>query len=183
VTGDITFTPQSGFTGDPTPISYTVEDAEGNTSNPATVTITYIHPPDITPNITADPNVMHGVTNFDIIVQVTELLNYPTNGLITVLIPKDNRWSFTYNPSATDINGKPVNNPVWTWTDFGIYHKFTTSSVITAGYYSRFGFTALWTEITSMGTYTITSQITSGSGGETRIDNNVDAEKLDYFIN
>ncbi|AEH01679.1 Ig-like domain-containing protein [Lacinutrix sp. 5H-3-7-4] len=39
--GNITFTPEPGFTGDPTPISYTVDDNDGNTSNQATVTITY----------------------------------------------------------------------------------------------------------------------------------------------
>jgi uncharacterized repeat protein (TIGR01451 family) len=36
VTGAITFTPESGFGGDPAPIQYTVQDEEGNTSNPAT---------------------------------------------------------------------------------------------------------------------------------------------------
>ncbi|HIC31452.1 MAG TPA: hypothetical protein EYO76_05995, partial [Flavobacteriaceae bacterium] len=41
VTGDITFTPETGFTGDPTPIGYTVNDNDGNTSNEATVTIDY----------------------------------------------------------------------------------------------------------------------------------------------
>ena len=35
----------------------------------------------------------------------------------------------------------------------------------------------------TQGKYTITSQIIAGSGGENRIDNNVDAEVLDYFIN
>ncbi|MFP3507591.1 Ig-like domain-containing protein, partial [Burkholderia sp. SIMBA_062] len=37
----ITFTPVAGFTADPTPISYTVDDATGLTSNEATVTIDY----------------------------------------------------------------------------------------------------------------------------------------------
>ncbi|MEL0621298.1 Ig-like domain-containing protein, partial [Psychrobacter proteolyticus] len=40
-TGEITFTPEAGFTADPTPISYTVDDATGLTSNEATVTINY----------------------------------------------------------------------------------------------------------------------------------------------
>ncbi|NJL98773.1 MAG: hypothetical protein HC924_08140, partial [Synechococcaceae cyanobacterium SM2_3_2] len=39
-TGVVTFTPEAGFTGDPTPISYTVSDTDGNVSNPATITIT-----------------------------------------------------------------------------------------------------------------------------------------------
>jgi uncharacterized repeat protein (TIGR03806 family) len=38
-TGAITFTPTDTFTGNPTPITYAVEDAEGNVSNAANVTI------------------------------------------------------------------------------------------------------------------------------------------------
>jgi hypothetical protein len=138
---------------------------------------------DVTPNITAEPNVMHGVTNYDIILQVTELNFGNTNGQITVRIPKDYRWSFTYNPSASYINGKSVNNSVWTYTDDDPYHKFTTNSVIAKGSYSKLGFIAVWNAGQTQGTYTITSQIDSWSGGEIKIDNNVDAEKLDYFIN
>ncbi|MEW8658221.1 MAG: retention module-containing protein [Candidatus Thiodiazotropha endolucinida] len=44
-TGAITFTPESGFRNDPSPISYTVDDNDGNTSNTATVTIDYTSPP------------------------------------------------------------------------------------------------------------------------------------------
>ncbi|WP_118976093.1 T9SS type A sorting domain-containing protein [Taibaiella koreensis] len=39
--GAVTFTPQSGFTGDPTPISYKVKDAAGAFSNAATITIDF----------------------------------------------------------------------------------------------------------------------------------------------
>lgn len=43
-TGGLTFTPQSGYTGNPTPVNYTVRSPEGIVSNQATVTITYINP-------------------------------------------------------------------------------------------------------------------------------------------
>jgi uncharacterized repeat protein (TIGR01451 family) len=49
-TGEITFTPESGFTGDPTPIQYTVQDNDGNTSNPATVTVDYNQQPPVAVN-------------------------------------------------------------------------------------------------------------------------------------
>jgi hypothetical protein len=62
------------------------------------------------------------------------------------------------------------------------HHIFTTTSVIPAGSFSYFGFNAKWDAGQTRGIYTITSQIDSWSGGENRIDNNVDAEKLDYFI-
>jgi len=39
--GNVTFTPEPGFTGDPTPITYTVKDNDGLASNPATITIDY----------------------------------------------------------------------------------------------------------------------------------------------
>ncbi len=43
-TGAITFAPEDGFIGDPTPVDYTVEDDNGNKSNEATVTVTYTDP-------------------------------------------------------------------------------------------------------------------------------------------
>ena len=41
LTGDLTFTPAPGFTGSPTPITYTFRNDLGQVSNAATVTITY----------------------------------------------------------------------------------------------------------------------------------------------
>jgi uncharacterized repeat protein (TIGR01451 family) len=49
-TGAITFTPAAGYTGDPTPIQYTVQDNDGNTSNAATVTIDYVQFPPVAVN-------------------------------------------------------------------------------------------------------------------------------------
>jgi LPXTG-motif cell wall-anchored protein len=38
-TGEVTFTPTAGFTAEPTPVTYTVDDDEGNTSPPARITL------------------------------------------------------------------------------------------------------------------------------------------------
>ena len=43
-TGVLTFTPLASFTGDPSPVRYTVEDADGDVSNIATVSIDYPTP-------------------------------------------------------------------------------------------------------------------------------------------
>ena len=141
--------------------------------------------PDVTPVITAVPNVMTGITHFNIFVQVTELLVVPTNGLITVRVPKDTRWVFDgpYDSTLTVLGGTPLNNPVWAYSQNTTQHIFTTTATIPAGGFSTFGFKALWNAGQTQGLYTITSQIDSFSGGENRIDNNSDAEKLDYFIN
>ena len=39
--GKVRFTPDNGFTGNPTPVQYTVADTGGHTSKPGTVTVTY----------------------------------------------------------------------------------------------------------------------------------------------
>ncbi len=41
--GVATFTPENGYTGSPTPATYTGEDAEGNTSNESTITLTALY--------------------------------------------------------------------------------------------------------------------------------------------
>ncbi|HFQ62219.1 MAG TPA: hypothetical protein ENK39_07990, partial [Epsilonproteobacteria bacterium] len=47
-TGVVTFTPEAGFTADPTPIDYTVTDNTGKVSNPASITIDYTQDASIT---------------------------------------------------------------------------------------------------------------------------------------
>jgi protocatechuate 3,4-dioxygenase beta subunit len=141
--------------------------------------------PDITPVITAVPNVMHAVQNFFITVRATELNLVDTFGLITIRIPKDIRWVFDgpYDPSLTVLGSTALNNAVWEHSEDSTHHIFKSTEVIPAGGYSYFGFRAVWDAGQTRGRYTITSQIDSWSGGEDRIDNNVDAERLDYFIN
>ena len=43
-TGAVTFTPSPGFTGNPTPIGYTVDDNAGAPSGTATISVTYVNP-------------------------------------------------------------------------------------------------------------------------------------------
>ncbi len=140
--------------------------------------------PDLTPTITATKNVMNGITSFDLIIRITEINNVNTAGMITVRMPKDSRLTFdpSYNPSMTLLSGVQVNNADWSYdgTDPN-NHVFTTSKVIGAGSYSTIGVRLRFDPQNARGSYTITSQLQSGSGGESRVNNNVDAEKLDYF--
>jgi CshA-type fibril repeat protein len=46
-TGIITFSPNNGYAGNPTLISYTVNDNEGNTSNVATIKLTATPKPNV----------------------------------------------------------------------------------------------------------------------------------------
>jgi hypothetical protein len=140
--------------------------------------------PDVTPVVTALPNVMQGITDFNLTVRVTELNSVTTNGLITVKIPKDIRMTFSspYNPSLTELGPVSLNNNLWSYSQDANFHIFTSSSAIEGGGFSTFGFVARFDPSNAKGVYTLTAQIEGGSGGEIRIDNNVDSEKLDYFI-
>ena len=53
-TGAITFTPDTGFLGNPTPVEYTIKDVTGLVSNKATVTITYEAPAALTGTVWLD---------------------------------------------------------------------------------------------------------------------------------
>jgi VCBS repeat-containing protein/CshA-type fibril repeat protein len=76
LTGAITFTPFAGFTADPTPISYTVTDRAGLTSNPATVTVDYPQNPPL-----AVDNTVTGVTGKAITITVLDNDSDPENDI------------------------------------------------------------------------------------------------------
>jgi hypothetical protein len=185
--GSYTFTPQTGFAG-PVDFPYTTCDNFVPQACASATLHILVKPavpvPDLSPNITVTPNIMHGTTVFNTTVRVTELLGTPTNGSeILVRIPRDPRVAFTYNPAAIQIGFTPVNNSVWVYdgTDL-FFHIFRTSSIIGANGFSTFGFVATFTPGQSRGKYTLTSSLNSGSGGEIITLNNQDAEVLDYFI-
>lgn len=184
-TGTYTFTPVSGFSGS-VDFPYTTCD-NGTPVACASATIHILiqqGAPDLTPNITMIPNVMHGITTFNVTVRVTELNSVSTNGLITVRIPKDTRVSFTYNNAATSIGFTAVSNSTWTYVGTNpFFHIFTRSTSITGGSFSTFGFIASFNPANSDGKYSMTSTISSGSGGENKSTNNTDSESADYFHN
>ena len=159
-------------------------------SDDVTTTIILLLPPDVTPVITASPNVMLGVTDFNVFIEITELNMVNTDGLITVKVPVDDRWELNgpYTPSLTMLGSTDLDNTDWSYSieNDGLgnpaYHVFSSTVVIPGGGFSMIGFKATWDAGQTQGVYTITAQILEGSGSENRIDNNVDAEKLDYFI-
>jgi hypothetical protein len=160
------------------------QNQEGCYSSGTLVSVAIITcPPDVTPSLIVNPNIMHGITIFNLTVKVTELNMVNTNGQITVNIPKDSRWILTsgFIQSLTIIGSTPVNNSVWTYSSNATNHIFTTASVIPSGGSLTFGFRVTFNPGSTRGIYTITSQLVSGSGGEIRVSNNADSEKIDYF--
>jgi len=181
--GTYTFTAAAGYSGS-VQFTYTVCD-NGTPSACDTATLhILVLPPDVTINLTMTPNVMLGITTFNATVKVTELNSVNTNGTITVRIPKDSRVTFTYNSALTTVGFASVNNSVWTYNGTNpFFHLFTTTSVITAGGSSTFGFVGSFNPLNTNGKYTMTSTISSGSGSERKTTNNNDSESVDYFHN
>jgi len=181
--GTYTFTAAAGYSG-PVEFTYTVCD-NGTPSACDTATLhILVLPPDVTPNITITPNVMHGISSFNTTVKVTELNAVNTNGTITVRIPKDSRVTFVYNSTLTTVGFTAVNNSAWTYNGSNpFFHIFTTTNVILARGFSTFGFVASFNPMNTDGKYTMTSTISSGSGSEIKTTNNNDSESADYFHN
>ena len=116
VTGAVTFTPVSGFTGDPTPVSYTVTDKTGLVSDPATITLDY---PQDKPAAVADTGT--GATGQPVTVDVlandsdaqndidptsVKLLDPNGNPVTTLDVPGEGSW--TVNPTTGAVTFTPV---------------------------------------------------------------------------
>lgn len=123
--GTLTFAPEEGFTGDPTPIQYTVTDEAGLTSEPATVTITYQQAPpdpaddagegnrygdDATVNILENDKLSDGgpatPDNTTITLTTTGLPEGSTVSGNTVVVPGEGTW--TYDPATGDLTFSPA---------------------------------------------------------------------------
>lgn len=144
-------------------------------------------PVDLTLVSRVRPSTVYGTTAITAVVNVYELLNAATSGPITIKIPKDPQYTLSLNPAATLVNGLLVQNSVWTFSGpSGGFYTLTTNQVIAGNVGTgalAFGLEGTLTPGASGGTLTFSSIIVGGSGGETRIDNNNDADTVDYFQN
>ncbi|MCH4210105.1 Ig-like domain-containing protein [Bifidobacterium sp.] len=96
----ITFTPESGFTGDPTPQDYTVSDKNGLTSDPATVIVTTkLAPPAAKDaSATTDPGkavTLAPETGFGTSQKFTSVTF--DNGDATKVVPGEGTWTIKLN--------------------------------------------------------------------------------------
>jgi len=109
-TGAVTFTPQSGFTDDPTPIRYAVTDNTGMAGNIGTIVVMYNHPPVAINDIVTTP--MNTQLSGDIATNdtcgVDGPCSYsalssdnPRHGIVTI----DTNGTYTYTPTS-DFTGR-----------------------------------------------------------------------------
>ena len=175
-------TGSSGASPDPT-FTYAVKDNAGVVSDPKTVTVPFtLGVPDLTPIIYALPATQYGTTNFTVVIDVYNLLPTASNGLITLYVTKDPLVKLSFNNSSVLVGNKVVQNGIWTFDERNAdFYILTTTEVITGEGHKSFGLTGVLTPGNTKGTLTISTTIVGRSGGEVRIDNNSDADKIDYF--
>ena len=138
--------------------------------------------PDLVPVIYARPSTVYNTTPVTVVVDVAEVAGVASSGLITVRVTKTNYVALTYNPAATSIGGRAVQNSIWTLDNSNSsFYILTTTQSVGAKNKLSFGFTGTLTPGATTGTLTVTSAIVGGSGGELRTNNNADADKIDFF--
>lgn len=142
--------------------------------------------PDLTPTTFILPGNISGLSSVQTAIRIRELNNADTDGTpITVRIPSDPRFQFTWNPGLTSAALIPVQNSDWNYLgDNTFYHAWTYNGpgqVLTGGTTTALGFQATYDPQSTSGTTTVTATVVPFSGGECTITNNVDSEKLVYF--
>jgi uncharacterized repeat protein (TIGR01451 family)/gliding motility-associated-like protein len=113
--GVLTFTPEDGFTTDPTAITYTVEDAEGNVSNIANITVSYSE----LPPVAMDDSVTGVVTGTDAVLTDISSDDTLSDGSAVDTTPGTGNAVISIDPNNTDGDNDPLTLVVsgeGTWT-------------------------------------------------------------------
>ncbi|SFE33447.1 YVTN family beta-propeller repeat protein [Spirosoma endophyticum] len=139
--------------------------------------------PDLTPIMSVLPATVYGRSSFSVVVEVYERQGVATSGLIRVYIPKDPLVSLSFEPTATQVGGKGVQNSHWRvdGSSNADMYILSTTQELGAGGKTAIGLTGVLTPGNTKGRLSLTASLGGGSGGEVRIDNNSDADLLDYF--
>ncbi|GAB4021485.1 hypothetical protein [Spirosoma koreense] len=137
---------------------------------------------DLSPTLFARPSSVQGTKPFTVVVDVYELNSVATSGGFSVKISKDPKVNLSFDPTATTIGGKPVQNSAWSFSGpVGGYYTLTTSQSMAAGDARSVGLSGTLTPGATTGVLTVSSTVIASGFTEAAYDNNTDADKADYF--
>jgi|GEM_PF-1047903 len=142
--------------------------------------------PDLSPVMTILPGNIAGMSAVEVAIEVVEVNNVDTDGsAIIVRMPSDPRLVFVWNIGLTQAALVPVQNPEWNYLgNNGFVHTWTYNGpglAINAGDRSALGFQSFYDSQSTDGQTTLTATIIPFGGGECKITNNTDSERLVYF--
>lgn len=138
---------------------------------------------DLSPIVYARPTSVYGATPFTVVVDVVELNSVATSGTFTVRVTKDQKLNLTFDPDLTRVNNRSVQNSVWRFDNSNLnYYILTTSQPVAAGDRLSFGLNGSLSPGASTGVITVSSTVLpTNSLREARLNNNIDADKVEYF--
>lgn len=162
---------------------YSPDQFRSSDHDPVIIGFNLVTPTDLVPVVYARPTIVNGTSNVTVVVDVVEINNVASNGLITVKISKDTKISLTLPSSATSVNNRTVQNNAWNFDDTSdpSYYVLTTTQSVVASDKLSFGLVGQLTPGSTTGSLTLNSVILANSGGETKVNNNVDVDKVEYF--
>ncbi|HUH75185.1 MAG TPA: Ig-like domain-containing protein [Chitinophagales bacterium] len=180
--GTITYTANNGFIGEDTMYYEICDIGSPVLCDTAMVVYKVGGSPDLTPTITLFPTVITGTAEIDILIDIKEIGNAPTDGsTITVLIGKNSTMILEFDPAQTELIFFDVDNPLWTFDNTNSsYYIFTTTETIPAKGSLSFALSSNFDPSNVNGINPLSVTIFSG-GGEVNMLNNSDSDVLKYF--
>ena len=137
---------------------------------------------DLTPTLYARPSTVNGTGAVSVVIDAEEINSVATHGLLTVKITKDPAITLTFPASATTIDNRPVQNGSWQFSAADPdYYILTTQQSVPAGDKLSFGLLGTLSSGSTTGILTISTTVVSTDAQETKLTNNADADKVEYF--
>lgn len=137
---------------------------------------------ELTPLLYARPSTVTSATTVSVVVDVLELNDVATRGNFVVKITKDPNLTLSFSPRASLINGRAVQNYAWNFdASDEDYYILTPTQSIDASDQLSFGLTGTLNPGATAGVLTISSTVIDTGLIETKLSNNTDADKIDYF--
>lgn len=139
--------------------------------------------PDLTPVVTVVPTNLSGVSSVGLAVELFQLAENKTDGsVISVRIPVDPRFTFTWDPGLSNVGFTPVNNADWVYTGSNsLFHTFGYAGILGPNHKSAFGVIGSYDPQNTEGSTTVTVTVVPGGGNECEFTNNSDSEIITYF--
>jgi len=89
--------------------------------------VEYVETSDLSLDIAASVSNPTGNTSTNVILTVEEEAGKNVDGTVSIVLAKDSKLSFSYNPNLTNLNGISLNNSSWNYistnTDYHIWEK------------------------------------------------------------
>lgn len=162
-------------------VNATTHSVSNTLTNQPLAVVTASALPDFIPILSTLPATQYGTSTFTAVVDVYELNAAPTSAAVTVYIAKDPLVALSFNARSVLVGGKVVQNGSWGFDSSNDNFYILTTQGMTGQGHKAFGLTGVLTPGNTKGSLTIASTIAGVSGGELKITNNSDADKIDYF--